>query len=970
MIFKRFMPAVMAAALVFSGIQVPVYAEEAAEAPAEILEEAEEDLQAAEAEAVAAEKNPENKTDTPVIPDEEDMSDTDAEEGGDELTQMTLTGSMPMVKDICPEDAQDPEELMEAYIGQTLYGGAGNRKMLRKALSSPLSRLTGLEAQIYDSLLQRIREVAAGEETSTVFNLTLDDLGLAGRHYTAEDLSVDAVVVRDSETGGYTITDEALQAFGLQTQAYDVEKVVDALLLTCPYDLYWFDKSAGYSYGGLYYSASFGTDSTGEVYDAYLYYPEDEGNVLTFMFEVCQEYAAGEYETDPSTGQTVHTAAANAAAVVASYRNALDHEKLEGYRQYICREVSYNYEAADDSNNIPFGNPWQLIWVFDGDPATKVVCEGYAKAFKYLCDLTEFDSSDISCILVTGVMLDDDGNAENHMWNIVSMNDGKNYLADVTNCDEGSVGADRLLFLTGTEDGSTEGGYYFDLPYGTAGYAYDSDTLNSYAAEDLTLASGSYVPVAEPIRILSDCESVSTPAGTGVTFCVEAESSLGETLSYQWQYQGKYGTVWTNFAGGNSASLTKTIQKNWDGWKIRCVVTDESGNSAVSGTAFVTVEADPVVITRQPASVSAPAKASVTFTLAAESSRGEALSYQWQYQGKTGTKWTDFANAASPSMTKTVQSSWDGWKIRCIVTDESGNSALSSTAVITIEEDPITITVQPASVSVPAKRSVTFTVGASSGRGEALSYQWQYQGTSSTKWNNFVNANSSSMTKTVQSSWNGWKIRCVVSDVSGNSVNSAGAVITITAEPISITTQPASVTVAAKKNATFTVAAVSGTGEALSYQWQYQGSSSTKWTNFANASSPSMTKTVQASWNGWKVRCLVSDASGNSAVSASAVITVAAEPILITSQPASVNTTAGKSVTFTVGAASSTGEALSYQWQYQGTSSTKWNNFANATSSSMTKTVQSSWNGWKVRCIITDGYGNSATSNAARITIK
>ena len=30
----------------------------------------------------------------------------------------------------------------------------------------------------------------------------------------------------------------------------------------------------------------------------------------------------------------------------------------------------------------------ELIWVFDGDSSTNVVCEGYAKAFQYLCDLS------------------------------------------------------------------------------------------------------------------------------------------------------------------------------------------------------------------------------------------------------------------------------------------------------------------------------------------------------------------------------------------------------------------------------------------------------------------------------------------------------------------------------------------------------------------------------------------------------
>ena len=65
-----------------------------------------------------------------------------------------------------------------------------------------------------------------------------------------------------------------------------------------------------------------------------------------------------------------------------------------------------------------------------------MVCEGYSKAFKYLCDLTWTGSdSEVACYLPTGTM---DGG--DHMWNIVSIG-GVNYLTDITNCDSGTIGA-------------------------------------------------------------------------------------------------------------------------------------------------------------------------------------------------------------------------------------------------------------------------------------------------------------------------------------------------------------------------------------------------------------------------------------------------------------------------------------------------------------------------------------------------
>ena len=63
--------------------------------------------------------------------------------------------------------------------------------------------------------------------------------------------------------------------------------------------------------------------------------------------------------------------------------------------------------------------------------AKKCVCEGYAKAFQLLCDLTTFNNN-IACYTVSGVMTGATG-AGNHMWNVVHMDDENSYLVDVTN---------------------------------------------------------------------------------------------------------------------------------------------------------------------------------------------------------------------------------------------------------------------------------------------------------------------------------------------------------------------------------------------------------------------------------------------------------------------------------------------------------------------------------------------------------
>ena len=159
--------------------------------------------------------------------------------------------------------------------------------------------------------------------------------------------------------------------------------------------------------------------------------------------------------------------------------------------------ASYNTAAATDPE-AAYGHPWQIIYVFDNDPTTKVVCEGYSKAFKYLCDLSTFLNPNISCYLVTGTM-----NGGNHMWNIVTMKDGKNYLVDVTNSEDGTFGAGGELFLTGAS-GNISIGYTVYSSNGQVKYVYDDRTKDLWGTSSssiLSVASSDYVPVADVIYV-------------------------------------------------------------------------------------------------------------------------------------------------------------------------------------------------------------------------------------------------------------------------------------------------------------------------------------------------------------------------------------------------------------------------------------------------------------------------------------
>ena len=301
--------------------------------------------------------------------------------------------------------------------------------------------------------------------------------------------------------------DTEIQTTGTLPEQTSADKVWQALLADLPYALYWHDKTMGIVYS---------------------YIPDNGLKDVTFKFKVAAEFRGGSLYT--TNIPNVPAAVAAAKQVVSANRGKTDHDKLQAYRQYICDQVSYNFSI---NTGTAYGNPWQLLWVFDGDASTNVVCEGYAKAFKYLCDLTEEGNGwigSVETLDVTGTM---DGGR--HMWNVVRIN-GTNYLADVTNCDQGMVGYPRKLFLCGIQTNGS-GMYHQDTE---TTYIYDTDTRNSFKAADLAVSATGFDPsaAAVPANV-----TMSNAVVSGNTIVVTWQKAAG-AATYTVYRMGPGDTYW------------------------------------------------------------------------------------------------------------------------------------------------------------------------------------------------------------------------------------------------------------------------------------------------------------------------------------------------------------------------------------------------------------------------------------------
>lgn len=328
-----------------------------------------------------------------------------------EQTEQQTAASSDMEQTITPSDinreyqqADDAlqTELFSGYVDSVFYNGVASDEGISFDASNTARRdnLSEADAYVYSVIYQAACDIANGDRSSSLIVIPIADIEAAAGE----------MVTTDSEP-------------------FSLENVILSLLDDCPYELYWYDK----------------TETTSSGVD---------GENCVIRMPVSSAYAlsgaTGTYAADTSvTGAATKSAAYARQIAAQSYGKDL-YDALDAYRAWICDNTAYDYSAAATENTTGYGNPWQLIWVFDEDASTKVVCEGYAKAFKYLCDLYANANPDteMTCYLVEGTVSSSYQSGP-HMWNIVRMNNTRNYLVDVTNCD--GAGDTRRFFLIGTD---------------------------------------------------------------------------------------------------------------------------------------------------------------------------------------------------------------------------------------------------------------------------------------------------------------------------------------------------------------------------------------------------------------------------------------------------------------------------------------------------------------------------------------
>lgn len=221
------------------------------------------------------------------------------------------------------------------------------------------------------------------------------------------------------------------------------QSAMNAVLLDNP-DIFYIDitkmylltHSTTYAFTGTTYEVSIGTN--------------DAGSYLNDNF-------------DESAVEVADTKLKSLRKVISKNLDGNDVDKIKQIHDYLIDNLEYDSTFSNDNIYNIYG---ALI-------NKSTVCEGYAKAFKYL-----LDDAGIPSVIICGTAQNSKGQIENHAWNYILL-DGKWYAVDVTWDDPIIVGGGKLseeskykyylrgseaLFQDHEENGNVVTDVYFDYP--------------------------------------------------------------------------------------------------------------------------------------------------------------------------------------------------------------------------------------------------------------------------------------------------------------------------------------------------------------------------------------------------------------------------------------------------------------------------------------------------------------------------
>ena len=483
----------------------------------------------------------------------------------------------------------------------------------------------------------------------------------------------------------------------------------------------------------------------------------------------------------------------------------------------------------------------------------------------------------------------------------------------------------------------------------------NSSSINYYVTVDgnLSVSPGDI----EGSAYNSTLNRVTLNATEGETITLSADASISDdsALFYTWQSRslegsdgaGDLNNGWSSIGTGTN-SINVTAGGNT---RYECVVYDRYGNTATVSYDILTSSIVPVE----------EIELNKTETRLSNQQTEKLMATVLPVNATVKTvKWESSDNSVATVKSDGTITGYD--KGIATITATSDDGSVSATCTVKVKNgsaDEPAIIEQPSDVTGKLGEKVSFRVQA---RGEMLTYRWEYRNVNDTTWKEWSGKTDAEVYVTATTSNNGLLYRCIVSD-GVDSVTSEPAKLTLYQGPIFIT-EPEDFVAEIGEQATFHAEA---TGTNVSYQWEYSTDNGANWIEMEGENGTEITVEVSNDTDGNLYRCVAGNGTESTA-SEPAKLSVSKAPI-ITKQPENVSVKNGQKASFRVEAVGYTsGEELSYQWEYRKNESEGWREWSGKTSAEAAATAGPSNNGFLYRCKVSNESG-TAVSEAAQLTL-
>ncbi|MGH2850295.1 MAG: G1 family glutamic endopeptidase [Solirubrobacteraceae bacterium] len=331
--------------------------------------------------------------------------------------------------------------------------------------------------------------------------------------------------------------------------------------------------------------------------------------------------------------------------------------------------------------------------------------------------------------------------------------------------------------------GATAPSYTFLAAAAENGYEYRAVFAN--ATGSATTAPATLI-VEPPLTVVSTASAPTVTTqptdqtvaqGDTATFTAAASGFPAPTV--QWQASTDGGTSWNALPGAPAASFSFTADVSETGYEYRASFSNSAGAATTSAATLTVIPASQApAITLQPVDQGVAAGASVTF--AASASGSPSPTVQWQTSTDGGVTWQNVPGAVSAGYGFVASIAQNGNEFRAVFTNSSG-AATTTAATLSVTPAPAApaVTLEPASQSVAAASTVTFSAAASGN--PTPTAQWQVSTDGGGTWSDIAGATSVAYAQVAQIGESGDEYRATFTNTQGAAATSA-ATLTVIAQ--------------------------------------------------------------------------------------------------------------------------------------------------------------------------------------------